>query len=425
MTSSGLPALLFLLVGLAAPRIQGQGLQAQEGAPEGASSEETPKLAGSDVPVPKRTKTIPPEYPAEASAQGLRGIVILELVVDTEGRVASARVVRSVPPFDEAALAAARRWEYEPTRVDGKPVSVRLTVPISFAIKLPVMTREEGIPELRQGVNPPFPRKGKRARVIAEVTLEADGRVAEAQIETGESPWSDALLLALRTWRFAVDGGEGGVITFRVHADFIPGPPAHIDLQLRDLERAPAPATPMQAAQGSSPAPDATTSAETAPAPEPTPSVSPEPPPSPPAAVPIPGPPTAASPSPVPRQPPPIEVITAPPPRTADDQPSVSAVHDVTLSPGVPHLVKGRRPVVPPLARMGGVEGTVEVRFAVDAAGVASVRATEGPELLKTAAEQTVASWLFRRTTPGRLHLVAELTYRGDIAAAVVRPAPE
>ena len=47
--------------------------------------------------------------------------MILELIIDEQGKVATADVVRSVPPFDEAALSAARQWEYEVTQVDGQP----------------------------------------------------------------------------------------------------------------------------------------------------------------------------------------------------------------------------------------------------------------------------------------------------------------
>ncbi len=97
-------------------------------------------------------------------------------------------------------------------------------------------------------------------------------------------------------------------------------------------------------------------------------------------------------------------------------------MRDVTLAPGVPDLMKGRRPVAPPLARMQGVSGTVDVKFAVDAAGSASVRDVSGPDALKEAARQTVSSWTFRRTTPERLFLAATLTYKGDTASAAVKP---
>jgi outer membrane biosynthesis protein TonB len=94
----------------------------------------------------------------------------------------------------------------------------------------------------------------------------------------------------------------------------------------------------------------------------------------------------------------------------------------VTLSVGVPDLVSGRRPVVPPFARMARASGTVEVRFAVNAAGNAAVQAADGPDLLKPAAEQAVASWVFRRTTADRLNLVAVFNYSGEGASAAVRP---
>src|SRR6187397_964324 len=93
------------------------------------------KVAGTDVPAPRRSKFVAPSYPAEAQMRGLRGIVILELVIDEQGKVISADVVRSVPPFDEAALTAARQWEYEVTQLNGQPVRVRVTVPITFALK--------------------------------------------------------------------------------------------------------------------------------------------------------------------------------------------------------------------------------------------------------------------------------------------------
>ncbi len=97
-------------------------------------------------------------------------------------------------------------------------------------------------------------------------------------------------------------------------------------------------------------------------------------------------------------------------------------MRDVTLSIGVPDLVSGRRPVVPPFARMARTSGTVEVRFAVNAAGNASVQSADGPDLLKPAAEQAVASWVFRRTTADRLYLVAVFNYNAESAAAAVKP---
>ncbi len=418
-----------------------------------APGQEAPLQAGSDgVPVPKRSKTVPPQYPPEAQSQGLRGIVILELVVDTQGKVESVNVIRSVPGLDDAAVEAARQWEYEVTRVGGKPVSVRLTVPITFAMRLPELSRQEGIPELRQGVAPSFP-EGERgaAEVIAELTLDADGQVTEIQVMQGEAPWSDAVIRALRTWRFA-SPGDNASFSFRVHSEFIPArgrDAQRVVLRLDGLRRSEAFAT-------ASPAPSPPT-APAAPA-IPPPTTPPSPPAAPPPAVAPPAPPAApapaspappvTAPSPVPTAPPPsappapaqapaagqtppgktapppVEVISAPPPPEPAETGS-SAVRDVVLAEsGVPDLARGRRPVVPPLARMAGTQGAVEVDFSVGASGTTAVQSVKGPDLLRPAAEQTVASWIFRRTKVERLYLVAVFNYEGDRVTASVKPQP-
>ena len=428
-------------------------------------AKDEPLTAGSGgVPVPKRANTVKPEYPAEAQAQGIRGIVILELVIDKAGKVADARIVRSVPGLDEAALTAARQWLYEVTKVDGKPVRVRLTVPITFAMKLPEITRQEGIPELRQGVVPPFPPDARGpATVVVAATLDAEGRVAEAQVVQGEAPWTNALMAALRTWRFAAESTEA-TLSFRVQADFIPAEkkgPGRVVLRLDGVHRSeslvggapeasppatpaasaappsapvsPAAAPPAAPSAASMPAPATPTKANADPvkppaaaspeAPSPTTAVASSAPPA--AAATPPGSPASAqSPPATGAAPPPVEVITAPPPPAPAPEPEngTSALRDVQLEAGVPDLAKGRRPVSPPFARMSATSGSVEVQFSVSAGGTSMVQSTSGPDLLKVAAEQTVTSWQFRRTQAQRLFLTALFKFEGDKATAVVRP---
>lgn len=413
------------------------------------------KVAGTDVPPPKRTKFVPPEYPAEAQAKGLRGIVILELVIDPQGHVEKADVVRSVPPFDEPALAAARKWEYEVTKVGSNPVSVRLTVPISFAMKLPEMTKQEGIPELRSGATPPFPPAAppEAASVTAEVTLDSEGGVAEARLLSGGPPWSQSLLAALRTWRFQPD--PGAQISFRVQADFVPaakGGQQRVSLRLSGLRRSET--SPLDAGLPETPSAPPATMAQASPVPTtpPTteapvatpPAAKPSPPPTTPPTTLAQAPPTtaAAAPSPAPggsprpgKPAPPVETITAqalaagaagaPAQPPASQGPPASAVDGVALAMGVPDLVRGHRPITPPFARMSNVTGDVEVRFAVDAAGASSVQDVTGPDLLAAAARATVSSWVFRRVSPERLHLTAVLSYSGNSARGSVKPLAE
>jgi TonB family protein len=112
-----------------------------------------------------------------------------------------------------------------------------------------------------------------------------------------------------------------------------------------------------------------------------------------------------------------------PPPRPTAVVPEngISTVRDVTLGPGLPDLVKGRRPMVPPLARVGGAEGDVTVRFTIDYQGAVAIEETSGPEALKAAAEASVQSWAFRRTAPRRLTAVATFAFKGNRASAQVR----
>jgi protein TonB len=88
-----------------------------------------------NIKPPLRTKYVAPRYPEIARLNRVGGIVIIEAIIDTEGRVVNARVVRSVPLLDEAALEAVRAWEYTPTLLNGSPTAVIMTVTVRFDLK--------------------------------------------------------------------------------------------------------------------------------------------------------------------------------------------------------------------------------------------------------------------------------------------------
>ena len=46
-----------------------------------------------------------------------------------------AKVLRSVPRLDQAALDAVKQWEYSPTLLNGKPVPVKMTVTVVFKLE--------------------------------------------------------------------------------------------------------------------------------------------------------------------------------------------------------------------------------------------------------------------------------------------------
>ena len=74
-------------------------------------------------------------YPPEAEAAGINGSVAAEVVMDPTGQVTAARIVRSIPMLDEAALAAVTNWRFQPTIVNGQPVPVRMTVTVNFTLR--------------------------------------------------------------------------------------------------------------------------------------------------------------------------------------------------------------------------------------------------------------------------------------------------
>ena len=76
-----------------------------------------------------------PEYPATARTQGVEATVSLEIVVDREGNVVDARVVRGAGyGFEESALRALRQARFSPAIRDGQPVRVRMAWTVEFRL---------------------------------------------------------------------------------------------------------------------------------------------------------------------------------------------------------------------------------------------------------------------------------------------------
>ena len=90
---------------------------------------------GGPVPPLRQTKNVRPRYPDEAQRRRIGGAVMLEALIGPDGKVKDVRVIRSTPPFDEAAMDAVRQWEFEPTLIDGKAVSVVMTTTVTFNIQ--------------------------------------------------------------------------------------------------------------------------------------------------------------------------------------------------------------------------------------------------------------------------------------------------
>jgi periplasmic protein TonB len=110
----------------------GDGLGVTEPPPPLAPTQPVRLRAG--MTAPRKVHDVALAYPARARAARAEGLVVLEAIIDVEGRVVSLRVLRPVPLLTEAALDAVRQWRYEPAWLNGQPVPVVMTVTINFTL---------------------------------------------------------------------------------------------------------------------------------------------------------------------------------------------------------------------------------------------------------------------------------------------------
>ncbi len=87
---------------------------------------------GSNLKAPRLTYSVDPAYPPLAREAHIWGTVVVEAVIDEHGNVVQARVVSGHPLLMDAALKAVLQWKYEPTTLNGQPVSVELQVQVHF-----------------------------------------------------------------------------------------------------------------------------------------------------------------------------------------------------------------------------------------------------------------------------------------------------
>ncbi|HEX9185696.1 MAG TPA: energy transducer TonB [Vicinamibacteria bacterium] len=101
------------------------------GSSQDAGVEVPPELHDSP---PRPLHVTRPQYPAEARARNLEGTVVVELLIDADGRVTRSRVMQSVPGLDEAALACVQTWRFAPAVKNGQRVPTLAHAPIAFRL---------------------------------------------------------------------------------------------------------------------------------------------------------------------------------------------------------------------------------------------------------------------------------------------------
>jgi TonB family protein len=95
-------------------------------------SPDMPKAVSDKTQPPKVVHREVPVYPAEAKAKRLMGDVVVEVVVDRQGNVSSARMTSGLKIFEDAALTAIKGWKFSPATLDGQPVEQKTQVQLKF-----------------------------------------------------------------------------------------------------------------------------------------------------------------------------------------------------------------------------------------------------------------------------------------------------
>jgi len=81
---------------------------------------------------PKPVKQSPPNVPG--NLKGKAGTVHVAFIIDGSGKVTVARVIKStLDDLNEIAVNTVTKWEFEPAKIGGAGVSVRVIVPIRFS----------------------------------------------------------------------------------------------------------------------------------------------------------------------------------------------------------------------------------------------------------------------------------------------------
>jgi TonB family protein len=130
------------------------------------SHDAAPKAINGGVLSGKAVKRVPPTYPPVAKAAGAEGPVTVQIVVNEAGAVESAKAASGHPLLQPAAVAAAREWQFSPTKLSGNAVKVSGT--ISFVFSLPKEDEATGAVTFARTPAPGHAPEGERVKPVKE-----------------------------------------------------------------------------------------------------------------------------------------------------------------------------------------------------------------------------------------------------------------
>ena len=164
---------------------------------------------------PRLATFVKADYPEAEKAAGREATVVLQLTIAADGKVSEAQVQTSAgAAFDAAALAAARKFVFEPAEIDGKPAAIRILYRYEFVMEKVERTTADltGVVRNRKSKQP---LPGVTISVAGKTaTTDERGRFAVDDIAPGKQAiaLSGPAITAVRTEETLLAGKKTDVI---------------------------------------------------------------------------------------------------------------------------------------------------------------------------------------------------------------------
>jgi TonB family protein len=179
----------------------------------------------------KLINSINPAYPEEASKKHIEGTVTIRIVVDKNGKVASAKAISGPPELFRRSVEAAMQYQFEPPQ--DAPVTTELQMAyglsptpcrfgekgqranVYYAEHLPMKSDQAGGLKIVSDINvplPPYPNEAIESGIEGDlelfITVAPSGEVVGARVmESVDPAIDDAALATVRIWTFKVTRG--------------------------------------------------------------------------------------------------------------------------------------------------------------------------------------------------------------------------